>query len=163
MERGQEGVALPRDLRQFQRTEHCPLSFKRKFIGLVVLAIGGTIGVNVWLSRMETDALTQASEIADGRVFCWVNGQFIQGDLPVSRLVAQGSAPFEPWADFRDAILNGEQAKPIHFGFVVPGDEGTAGEFWAWSYWERAYWNPEDSEALALLGVGQLMMDCRGR
>lgn len=139
------------------------MSFKRKLIGLVVLAIGGTIGVNVWLSGMETKALTRASEIADGAVFCWVNGQFIQGDLPVTRLVAQGKAPFEPWDDFKDAVLNSEQAKPFHFGFVVPGPEGTPGAFWAWSYWEQAYWKDEALETLRLLGGTQIMSECRGR
>lgn len=139
------------------------MSFKRKLIGLVVLAIAGTIGANIWLSRMETKALTSASEIADGAVFCWVNGQFIQGDVPVTRLVAQGNAPFEPWDDFKDAIINSEQAKPFHFGFVVPGPEGTPGAFWAWSYWQQAYFEDEGLEALRLLGGTQIMSDCRGR
>jgi len=139
------------------------MSFKRKFIGLVVLAIGGTIAMNIWLNRMEAVALSQASELADGAVFCWVDGKFIQGDVPTTQLIAQGKAPFAPWDDFKDSVLNSERAKPFHFGFVVPGAEGSPGAFWAWSYLERAYWEDEDLETLRLLGGTQIMSDCRGR
>lgn len=139
------------------------MSFKRKLIGIAVLAIGGTIAVNVWLNRMEATALAQASQIADGAAFCWVNGQFVQGDVPTTKLIAQGRVPFDPWTDFKNAVLNSEQAKPVHFGFVVPAAEGAPGTFWAWSYWERAYWQDKELQSLRLLGGTQIMADCGGR
>ncbi len=139
------------------------MSFKRKLIGLLVLATAGTIALNVWLNRMEAEVLSQASEIAGGAVFCWVDGQFVQGDVPTTRLLAQGRVPFDPLADFKDAILHLRQAKPVHFGFVVPGGDDAEGRFWAWSYWQRSYWEDEGLEKLHLLGGPQILSECRGR
>lgn len=116
------------------------LIFHRIALVFIVLALCLIGYAGHHLYGMKGEALRQAEQLRSGRDACWVMGHYIQGDVPTVSLVLSHQRFFELWPDFKDRFLNSEQAKPIHFGLLVPEDETYQTALFAWSYRQGVFW-----------------------
>ncbi|MDZ7824380.1 MAG: hypothetical protein U5K75_10335 [Ahrensia sp.] len=93
---------------------------------------------------------------------CFFNGLFVQGDVPIARLVGQGYKIPNMFDDFWDRYINSEQAKPFHFGVVVlrqPEGAKPQADIWGWSYFSNNFW-PVKTNVFDLAFRGDPLTTC---
>lgn len=112
--------------------------------GLIVAAavVAGGVAVVRLPGRVTDRAMVAASDSP----FCWFDGSYVQGDMPVAIMMPDPGWTPSPFRDFSDRFLNSEGAKPFHFGIVVlRGDDPAMAEIWGWSYRDRDFWQTTSS------------------
>lgn len=137
---------------------------RKIYLGALILVVLIGLAVAIWGRPFyQRHIVLNALEIAQSDPACFFDGQFIQGDVPVVRLVPAGDDILTVWADFRNRFLNAERAKPFHFGmFVIRGaqsDSPTA-EAWGWSYRKGAFWPARLQGFVDLAYNGDPINDC---
>lgn len=102
--------------------------------------------------------------VSRGDHSCLFDGEYIQGDVPIARLISQGEDILTFWKDFRNRFLSSEMAKPFHFGIIIIRRGGAGrviAEAWGWSYWDNSFWLVPDDGPFNLAYRGSVIKDCQ--
>ncbi len=128
----------------------------------ILLMLALLIAVPLGKRAYRNHVLAERARLVGDAQNCLFVGAFIQGDYPVVRLVGEGDTWFAPGHDFRDAVLNSEQAKPFHFGLVLVRGAGAdvRAEIWGWSYRLHTFWTEGAAPVFNLLYGGDVLADC---